>query len=152
MVGGGGLLNETTKPVGVKWVARAFEVYPFKTVNSVSIMYVTRICRTCLDAIFFWKNQWPNKFAILITTLGISIPSFAIATFLQYFVGLTTFQTKSPIALSQFVEIRRRMGDDVFEQFNQSIINKLESGNRSKTNKKLIDRNIINSFKTANQT
>ncbi|MCD6475128.1 MAG: IS5 family transposase [Anaerolineaceae bacterium] len=56
--------------------------------------------------------------------------------YLQYFVGLTTFQTKSPFVPSLFVEIRRRMGDDVFEQFNQSIINKLESENRSKTNQK----------------
>jgi IS5 family transposase len=46
--------------------------------------------------------------------------------YLQYFVGLTTFQTKAPFAPSLFVEIRRRMGDEVFEQFNQSIIDRLE--------------------------
>jgi len=42
--------------------------------------------------------------------------------YLQYFVGLTTFQTKAPFTPSLFVEIRRRMGDDVFEKFNQAII------------------------------
>ena len=47
--------------------------------------------------------------------------------YLQYFVGLHTFQTKAPFVPSLFVEIRRRMGEKVFEQFNQSIINQLES-------------------------
>ena len=47
--------------------------------------------------------------------------------YLQYFVGLSTFQTKAPFAPSLFVDIRRRMGEQVFESFNQSIIDKLES-------------------------
>lgn len=54
--------------------------------------------------------------------------------YLQYFVGLSTFQTKAPFAPSLFVDIRRRMGAEVFEQFNQSIINKLES--KAKASKK----------------
>ncbi len=47
--------------------------------------------------------------------------------YLQYFVGLSTFQTEAPFAPSLFVDIRRRMGEQVFESFNQSIIDKLES-------------------------
>ena len=47
--------------------------------------------------------------------------------YLQYFVGFNSFQTKAPFVPSLFVEIRRRMGDDLFEQFNQSIVNLLES-------------------------
>ena len=49
--------------------------------------------------------------------------------YLQYFVGLKTFQTEAPFAPSLFIDIRRRMGDDLFEQFNQSIVNRLESKN-----------------------
>ena len=56
--------------------------------------------------------------------------------YLQYFVGLSTFQTQAPFAPSLFVDIRRRMGAEVFEQFNQSIINKLESKVKPKTNQK----------------
>ena len=51
--------------------------------------------------------------------------------YLQYFVGLSTFQTKAPFAPSLFVDIRRRMGEQVFESFNQSIIDKLESKKKS---------------------
>ncbi len=47
--------------------------------------------------------------------------------YLQYFVGLSTFQTNAPFAPSLFVDIRRRMGEKVFDQFNQAIIDKLES-------------------------
>ena len=47
--------------------------------------------------------------------------------YLQYFVGFNSFQTEAPFVPSLFVEIRRRMGDDLFEQFNQSIVNLLES-------------------------
>jgi len=50
--------------------------------------------------------------------------------YLQYFVGFNSFQTEAPFVPSLFVEIRRRMGDDLFEQFNQSIVNLLESKNR----------------------
>ncbi len=47
--------------------------------------------------------------------------------YLQYFVGLPSFQTEPPFAPSLFVDIRRRMGDQVFDQFNQAIVNKLEN-------------------------
>ena len=56
--------------------------------------------------------------------------------YLQYFIGLSTFQTKAPFAPSLFVDIRRRMGSEVFEQFNQSIINKLENKAKLKTSKR----------------
>jgi hypothetical protein len=51
--------------------------------------------------------------------------------YLQYFVGLPTFQTEAPFAPSLFVDIRRRMGEQVFESFNQSIIDKLERKHKS---------------------
>lgn len=41
----------------------------------------------------------------------------------QYFVGLKMFQTKAIFAPSLFVEIRKRMGEQVFNAFEQSIIN-----------------------------
>ena len=41
----------------------------------------------------------------------------------QYFVGLKMFQTKAIFAPSLFVEIRKRMGEQVFKAFEQSIIN-----------------------------
>lgn len=42
--------------------------------------------------------------------------------YLQYFVGLKCFQNEPVFAPSLFVEIRRRMGESVFEQFHQSIV------------------------------
>ena len=45
--------------------------------------------------------------------------------YLQYFVGLHTFQTDAPFVPSLFVEVRRRMGNKVFEQFYQAIIDRL---------------------------
>lgn len=46
--------------------------------------------------------------------------------YLQYFCGLPGFQTESPFAPSLFVEIRRRMGAAVFEQFHQAIFDQME--------------------------
>lgn len=45
--------------------------------------------------------------------------------YLQYFCGLPGFQTEPPFAPSLFVEIRRRMGSAVFEQFHQAIIDRM---------------------------
>ncbi len=56
--------------------------------------------------------------------------------YLQYFVGLPTFQTEAPFAPSLFVDIRRRMGEQVFESFNQSIIDKLERKRKSISTRK----------------
>ncbi|MBN2331644.1 MAG: transposase [Deltaproteobacteria bacterium] len=52
--------------------------------------------------------------------------------YLQYFVGFSSFQTEAPFVPSLFVEIRRRMGKELFEQFNQSIVDLLETKNRTK--------------------
>jgi len=60
--------------------------------------------------------------------------------YLQYFVGFNSFQTKAPFVPSLFVEIRRRMGDDLFEQFNQSIVNLLESKSSPKIKTKKSDK------------
>ena len=45
--------------------------------------------------------------------------------YLQYFVGLTEYQKEEPFAPSLFVEIRRRMGEDVFSRFNEVIVEAL---------------------------
>lgn len=42
--------------------------------------------------------------------------------YLQYFVGLAGYQQAQPFAPSLFVEIRKRMGETVFECFHQAII------------------------------
>lgn len=42
--------------------------------------------------------------------------------YLQYFVGLMGYQQSQPFAPSLFVEIRKRMGETVFEGFHQAII------------------------------
>ena len=46
--------------------------------------------------------------------------------YLQYFCGLKGFSIQAPFAPSLLVEIRKRMGVDVFEQLHQAIINQLE--------------------------
>ena len=47
--------------------------------------------------------------------------------YLQYFVGLPGYQMDEPFAPSLFVEIRKRMGQDVFEVFHGAILDSLES-------------------------
>lgn len=47
--------------------------------------------------------------------------------YLQYFVGLKAFQNKAVFVPSLFVEIRKRMGEQVFKVFEQSIISALEA-------------------------
>jgi transposase, IS5 family len=51
--------------------------------------------------------------------------------YLQYFVGLKVFQSKAVFVPSLFVEIRKRMGEKVFEAFEQSVINALETQKQS---------------------
>jgi len=46
--------------------------------------------------------------------------------YLQYFVGFPAYQDKQPFAPSLFVEIRRRMGEETFEHFQQVIVNAME--------------------------
>ena len=43
--------------------------------------------------------------------------------YLQYFVGLPGYQNEEPFAPSLFVEIRKRMGQSIFDEFQQTIIN-----------------------------
>ena len=45
--------------------------------------------------------------------------------YLQYFVGLPGYQMEVPFVPSLFVEIRKRMGQDVFEVFHTAIIDAL---------------------------
>ena len=42
--------------------------------------------------------------------------------YMQYFVGLSGYQMEAPFASSLFVEIRKRMGQSVFDGFHQAII------------------------------
>ncbi len=51
--------------------------------------------------------------------------------YLQYFVGLAGFQAEAPFAPSLFVEIRKRMGASVFDEFQSAIIDAVE-GAKSK--------------------
>jgi len=55
--------------------------------------------------------------------------------YFQYFVGLKDFQHEQPFAPSLFVEIRKRMGQSVFEAFHQAIVDQVEEG-KSRHNKK----------------
>jgi len=55
-----------------------------------------------------------------------TVEQMAENPYLQYFAGLPGFQAKIPFVPSLFVEIRRRMGQEVFEVFHQSIINSLD--------------------------
>ena len=55
--------------------------------------------------------------------------------YLQYFVGLKDFQNNQPFSSSLFVEVRRRMGQDVFEIFHQAIVDKVSEGKSSQVKK-----------------
>ena len=46
--------------------------------------------------------------------------------YLQYFCGFKGFSIQTPLAPSLFVEIRKRMGIDVFEQLHQAIIHQID--------------------------
>lgn len=46
--------------------------------------------------------------------------------YLQYFVGLPGYQMQAPFVPSLFVEIRKRMGQEVFDVFHQAIVNTVE--------------------------
>ncbi len=59
--------------------------------------------------------------------------------YLQYFVDLKDFQNNQPFSSSLFVEVRRRMGQNVFEIFHQAIVNKVSEGKTSQVKKSLRD-------------
>lgn len=48
--------------------------------------------------------------------------------YLQYFIGLKGFQSEAPFAPSLFVEVRKRMGQTVFNEFHEAIIDVIEPG------------------------
>ena len=54
--------------------------------------------------------------------------------YLQYFVGFSCFQDKRPLAPSLFVEIRKRMGKDVFSAFEEVILEKLALSKKNTAN------------------
>ena len=61
--------------------------------------------------------------------------------YLQYFVGLAGYQMEAPFAPSLFVEIRKRMGQSVFEVFQSAIIDLVEEAKakRKKTSREKPD-------------
>ncbi len=59
--------------------------------------------------------------------------------YLQFFVGLPGFQIKQPFAPSLFVEIRRRMGEETFSQFERAIVARIETSKKQATNRKKDD-------------
>ena len=54
--------------------------------------------------------------------------------YMQYFIGLDSYTSDKPFDASLFVSIRRRMGEEVFEEFSQSIQNELSQVKRGKKN------------------
>lgn len=52
--------------------------------------------------------------------------------YLQYFIGLKGFQAKAPFASSLLVEIRKRMGQTVFDEFHEAIIETVEPRRKKK--------------------
>jgi len=54
--------------------------------------------------------------------------------YMQYFIGLESYTSEKPFDASLFVSIRRRMGQEVFEGFAQSIQNELMQVKRGKQN------------------
>ena len=46
--------------------------------------------------------------------------------YLQYFVGYSSYQYKQAFAPSLFVEIRKRLGQQAFDAFTDSIIQRVE--------------------------
>jgi len=50
--------------------------------------------------------------------------------YLQYFIGLSRYQEEPAFAPSLFVEIRRRMGSEVFAAFEQAILTEMEKSRK----------------------
>ena len=55
--------------------------------------------------------------------------------YLQYFVGLPGYQMEAPFAPSLFVEIRKRMGQSVFDEFQRAIIDSVAEEKHKKQRK-----------------
>ncbi len=56
--------------------------------------------------------------------------------YLQYFTGLPGYQMQAPFAPSLLVEIRKRMGQNVFEVFHGAIIDALEGAKAEQASRK----------------
>lgn len=52
--------------------------------------------------------------------------------YLQYFIGLSRYQEEPAFAPSLFVEIRRRMGDEVFTAFEKAILAEIERSRKKR--------------------
>ena len=52
--------------------------------------------------------------------------------YLQYFIGLSRYQKEPPFAPSLFVEIRRRMGAEMFEAFEKAILAEIVKARKDK--------------------
>ncbi len=64
--------------------------------------------------------------------------------YLQYFIGLKGFQAQAPFAPSLLVEIRKRMGQTVFDEFYEAIIETVELRRTKKSAKAIDDDNDDN--------
>jgi len=64
--------------------------------------------------------------------------------YLQYFIGLKGFQAQAPFASSLLVEIRKRMGQTVFDEFHEAIIETVEPRRTKKSVKAIDDDNDDN--------
>ena len=63
--------------------------------------------------------------------------------YLQYFVGLAGYQAEEPFAASLFVEIRKRMGQSVFDEFQRAIIDSVAE-EKQKKQRRLSDKSTAN--------
>jgi len=59
--------------------------------------------------------------------------------YLQYFVGLSEYRREAVFAPSLFVEIRRRMGEEMFSDFYQAIVDEVEKHKATAKKKKRKD-------------
>ena len=66
--------------------------------------------------------------------------------YLQYFCGLTSFQTKEPFHPTVFVDIRKRMGANDFDAWNALIIEKADDLRPQK--KKTISKKVLRGIRT----
>lgn len=72
--------------------------------------------------------------------------------YLQYFIGLKGFQAQAPFASSLLVEIRKRMGQTVFDEFHEAIIETVEPRRTKKSFKASDDDNDGNDVSNSGDT
>ena len=68
--------------------------------------------------------------------------------YLQFFVGLTTFHLQPPFDSSTLTNVRKRLGEKEFDDFEQSLINDLIEHKLLKPKGLLIDATVCNSYIT----